>query len=148
MGLAVALETFDLTGEELSLVALVVRLHDHQVRAALAVGPELLFLPRGVVPNDRPGRVEDALRRAIVLLELHDLRVRVIALEVENVADIRAAPAEDRLIVVPDDREVLLVRGEVAQQDVLRAVGVLVFVHQDVLVAVLPALEGGISRLE
>src|SRR5207302_6033695 len=100
------------------------------------------FLPRGVVPNDRPGRVEDALRRAIVLLELHDVRVRVIALEVENVADIRAAPAEDRLIVVPDDREVLLVRGEVAQQDVLRAVGVLVFVHQDVLVAVLPALEG------
>ena len=129
-------------------MTLVIRLHDDDVGAAFAIGPELLLLARGVVADDRPRRVEDALRAAVVLLELHDGRVGVVALEVEDVPHVGAAPREDALIVVTDDREVLLEAGEVPQQLVLRAVRVLVFIDEDVLVAVLPPLEGAIARRE
>jgi glycosyltransferase involved in cell wall biosynthesis len=58
------------------------------------------------------GGVEDQLGRAVVLLELHDRRVGVVALEVEDVPDVGTAPAIDRLVVVPDDGEVPVLRRE------------------------------------
>jgi len=93
-------------------------------------------------------RVEDPLRRPVVLLELDNLRIGVVALEVEDVADVGAAPAEDRLVVIANDGEVLLEPREVPQENVLGTVGVLVLVDQDVLVAVLPFLERAVARLE
>ena len=52
------------------------------------------------------GGVEDELRGAVVLLELDDRRVGVVALEVEDVPEVRAAPAVDRLVVVAHDAQV------------------------------------------
>jgi len=147
-GLAVAAQALDLAGDELGLVMLVVGLEHHDVRASRALRPEALLLARGVVAHHRVRRVEDALGRAVVPLELHHLGRRIVALEVEDVAHLGAAPGVDGLVVVADDREVLLPAGEVAQQDVLRAVGVLVLVDEDVLEAVLRALEGLVGHLE
>ena len=146
--LTFALETLDLPRDELSLVLLVVRLQEDDLGPAGPVGPEALFLPRGVVPDDRPRRVEDPLRRTVVLLELHHGRARVVALEVEDVPHVRSAPAEHALVVVADDRQVLVEAGQVTEEDVLGAIRVLVLVDEDVAVAVLPALEGPIARLE
>jgi hypothetical protein len=42
--------------------------------------------------DDRRRRVQDDLRRAVVLLELDDRRVGKVLLEVQDVAQIRAAP--------------------------------------------------------
>ncbi len=127
---------------------LVVRLdHDHGL-AALPLGPERLLLPGGVVAHHAVRRVQDPLGAPVVLLELYDGRVRVVALEVEDVPDVGAAPREDRLVVVADDTEVLLGAGEVAEQNVLGAVRVLVLVDEDVVVAVLPLLERAVARLE
>ena len=148
MRLTLALQPLDLACHELGFVRLVVGLHHHEVVATKTIGPELLFFARRVVANDRMRRVEDPLGRPIVLLELDHSRVRVIAFEVEDVAHVGAPPAEDRLVVVADDGEVLAVPGEVAEEHVLRTVGVLVLVHEDVLVAVLPALERAVGRLE
>ena len=59
----------------------------HLDRVALAeVGPQRLPHPPAVVRDDRVGGAEDRLRRAVVLLELDDLGVRVVVLEVEDVA--------------------------------------------------------------
>src|SRR2546425_1643788 len=146
--LALALQAFDLARDELGLVRLVVRLHHDDVGATLPVGPELLLLARRVVAHDRMRGVENPLGRAVVLLELDDLGVRIIALEVEDVADVGAAPAEDRLVVVSDHPEVLAEPREISEEHVLRAVRVLVFVDEDVLVAVLPPLERRVAGLE
>src|SRR6266566_1707685 len=75
-------------------------------------------------------------------------RVGVVALEIEDVADIGATPAEDGLIVVAHDRQVLLEPREVAKQHVLGTVRVLILVDENVLVAVLPFLERPVTRLE
>ena len=49
--------------------------------------------------------------RAVVLLELDHARVGEVVLEVEDVADVRAAEAVDRLGVIADDREVAMPAG-------------------------------------
>ena len=88
--------------------------------------------------------------RAVVLLELDHARVGEVLLEVEDVAHVRAAEAVDRLSVVADHREVAVPVGhrcappvaapvlrraaadQQLQQAVLRVVGVLVLVDEDV----------------
>ena len=53
-------------------------------------------------------------------------------LEVEDVPEVGAAPLVDRLVRVADDAEVAMMLGEPLDQQVLRPVGVLVFVHHHV----------------
>ena len=78
------------------------------------------------------GCPEDALGAAEVLGELDDAGAGVVALEVEDVADVRAAPAVDRLVGVADDAEVGEVDRHAAGDAVLGLVGVLVLVDEDV----------------
>ena len=52
-------------------------------------------------------------------------------LEVEDVAQIGAAPAVDRLIGVADDRQVAMALGQPLDQMVLRPVRVLILVDHD-----------------
>ena len=106
-GAATADQALDLAGDPLGLLFLVVGLEalDRQPRPAFAV-QSFLSLRAALLRDDRVGGVEDQLRRAVVLLELHDRRVREVALEVEDVAEVRAAPGVDRLVVVADDAQV------------------------------------------
>ena len=106
-----------------------------------AIGPELLVLAALVAADDGVGRVEDRLGRSVVLLELDDLGVGVVGLEVEDVAQVRAAPGVDALVVVADHREVLVLRRELPADEVLGAVRVLVLVDEDLLPALLVAGE-------
>ena len=80
--------------------------------------------------------VENLGRRAVVLLEPHDFAARKVLLEVEDVPDVGAAPAVDRLVVVADDADVAVLAAEQLDELVLRAVRVLVLVDEDVLKAV------------
>src|SRR4051794_21056616 len=87
------------------------------------------------------GEIENLWRRAIVLLEPHDDSVGEIFVEVEDVADVRAPPTVDRLIVVADHADIPMLAAEELDQLVLRAIGVLIFVYQDVFEAAAVALE-------
>ncbi len=99
--------------------------------------PELLVLARRVARHDRVGGVEDQLGRAVVALELDDGRLGPVALEVEDVAQVRAAPRVDRLVVIADDAQVVVLLGERPDPQVLRPVRVLVLVHVQVAPALL-----------
>lgn len=118
--------------DELRLVAFVHRLVRGQLLARRVLRPELLGLAVHIVLDDGIGRREDVLRRAVVLLELDDRRLRVVLLEVHDVADIGAAPAVDGLVGIADDAEVVVARRENLRELVLRAVRVLILVDEDV----------------
>ena len=66
-----------------------------------------------------------------------------ILLEIENVADIRAAPAVDRLIFVAHHADVVVRLREQPHQLILAAVGVLILVDHDVAQAAVP----GVARV-
>ena len=141
-------EGADARRDDARLVVLVLGL-DHAHRLAVAeLAPEPLLDPARVVLDDRVGRVEDALRRAVVLLQPHDARVGEVALEVEDVADVGAAPGVDRLVGVAHDHDVAVRVGEQPDDAVLRVVRVLVLVDEQVVERSLPALAHVVEALQ
>ena len=87
------------------------------------------------------GGGEDVRGRAVILLEPDDLRAGKVLLEAQDVGDLGAAPGIDRLVVVADAAEVAARLGEQLQPHVLRLVGVLIFVDEDVVEALAVVLE-------
>ena len=76
-------------------------------RVALpAVGPQVLGLAPRVVGDDGVGGVEDGLGGAVVLVEHDHLGVGIVLLELQDVADVGAAPGVDALVGVADHAEV------------------------------------------
>ena len=124
---AALLERRDLLRDERRLVLLVLRLEEVDELTLAGVGPQPLRLAAGVVGDDGVGGVEDRLGRAVVLLEQDDLGVRVVLLELVDVADVGAPKCVDRLVGV---------------------VGVLVLVDQHVAEPLLVVLEDCRERLE
>jgi hypothetical protein len=92
--------------------------------------PQLLAVAPRVVGDHGVGSVEDRLARPIVLLELDDLRAGEQLGEPQDVGRVGAAPAVDRLVVVADDHQVLVIGDQVADQAELRGVGVLELVDE------------------
>ena len=118
-------------GDEVGLLELVAAAEVGDAVAAFAVGPETLVLAVAVLADDGGRGIEDDLRRPVVAFELDDVRLAEILLEIEDVPQVGAAPLVDRLVRIADDGEVAVHLGEAADQHVLRAVRVLVFVDHD-----------------
>ena len=76
------------------------------------------------------GGAEDARGRAVVLLEADDRGAGKIAFEAQDVADLGAAPAVDRLVVVADAAQIAPGLGQQAQPQILGDIGVLILVDQ------------------
>ena len=129
---ALAAQAEDRLGDERGLLVLVPGAIEARRVAGRVLGPQRLVLALDVVGDDAGGQRQDRLRRAIVLLEAHDLGARIVVLEVEDVADVRASPLVDRLIAVAHDAHVAVLGREEPDDAVLRAVGVLVLVDEHV----------------
>ena len=117
--------------DEVGFFELVVAAEIHDPLAALAIGPEVLVLAVAVLADDGRRRVENDLRRSVVALELDGFRLGKVLFEVEEVAQVGAAPFVDGLIGIAHDAQVAVDLGEPADQQVLGPVGVLVFVDHD-----------------
>jgi hypothetical protein len=74
------------------------------------------------------------------LLELDHLQLGVVLLQQFQVFDVGAAPGVDRLVIVTHRRKRAAHARQQTQQPVLSAVGVLIFVDQQVAQTILPAL--------
>jgi hypothetical protein len=119
-------------GDEARFFVLVPGPVDGRLVALAVLRPEALVLPGLVVGDDVGGDLEDALGRAIVLLERDHPAIRVVLLEVEDVPEVSTSPPVHRLVGVADDAEVPVLLGQHLDDTVLRPVRVLVLVDQDV----------------
>ncbi len=128
-------------GDERCLVAFVLGVVAGDAVAAAGVGPQVLRLARGVVGDDRVGGIEDRLRAAVVLVEHDGRHLGEGFLELQDVPEVGAAEAIDRLVRVSDDGDVVVAAGEQQDDLVLRLVRVLVLVDQDVLEALAVVVE-------
>ena len=112
-------------------------------------GPQFLRLAVLVLRDHRIRRIQNGLRRTVVLFEHDGLRVREVLFEILDVADVGTAEGVYGLIGVTDDgnpggsdparargmRIGLLARidaGEFTHQYVLGVIGVLILVHENV----------------
>ena len=85
----------------------------------------------------RIGRRQNIFRGAVVLLQLDGTGFGIIFLKVHDVADVRATPAIDGLVSITHDTEVMMFGRQNLGQLILRTIGILIFVHQNVLKTVL-----------
>ncbi len=108
-------------------------------------GPQFtpqLFLEHVLVVGDEGvGGLENTRGGAVVLLQLHQLEAAEVGLQLHQVFRARAAPGVDRLVIVTDHGERAAQAHQLAHQQVLAGIGVLVLVHQQVVQAVLPFFE-------
>ena len=138
-------ELEDTFGDVGGLLAVVAALEDDEGVALGAVGPEAFAVAVRVVGDDVVGGVEDARGGAVVLLEFDDPGGLKGVLEAEDMSGLGAAPAVDGLVVIADDGEVVVGRGEVDEELVLGGVGVLELVdHEEAPAAAEAFGEGGV----
>jgi hypothetical protein len=100
----------------------------------LALGPQVLGKTLAGEIDDAIGGGEDRIGRAVVAVERDDIGRRVERVrKIEDVADRRGAEGIDRLGVVPDHGQADAAGFHRHQDRRLQAVGVLVFVDEDVV---------------
>ena len=122
----------DLVADEPGLLMLVAALEHHQPLAFAPVSPEVLGLAAPVVSDESVGRFQDRGDRAVVLLQLDDRGVGKVVLEAQDVPDVGSPPRVHRLVVITDHGHLPVLLGEKLDQHVLRPVGVLILIHQNV----------------
>ena len=103
----VALQRLDLLADRARLLVAVPHAAQRDALAFLHLGPQRLAEPALVVGDQVRGGGQDVRRRAVVALQPDDGGAGEILLEAQDVADLRAAPAVDRLVVVADAADVL-----------------------------------------
>ena len=97
------------------------------------LGKDLLIDLVLIMMNEAVSRLDDGLRRAVVLLQLEEFGVRIPLPESEDVTDIRSTERVDGLGIIAHYAYLILRLCEHLHNHILRVVGILVFVHQDIL---------------
>ena len=108
-----------------------------QDTAAVVFCPECLILSGLVMMDDSIRRLQNFLCGTVILLQLNYGCIGKILFKIQNIADIRAAPAIDGLVVVAHHAQVAAFTGNQAHQLILGVVGILIFIHMHILKAAL-----------
>ena len=81
------------------------------------------------------------MRRTIILFQADNFGRGKIPFEFEDVADVGAPPRIDRLVFITDGANVAAFSGEHAHEFVLRTVGVLILVDEQILEPAIVVIE-------
>ena len=109
-----AAQRLDLLADPARLLLAVPVADQADLLALRQLGPEGLAEPALVGGDHAGGGGEDVRGRAVVLLEPDHLGAGEVLLEAQDVADLGAAPAVDRLVVVADAADVVVRRRRAA----------------------------------
>ncbi len=99
--------------------------------AARAFGVEPFLFAVAILSDDGRRGVENYLRRPIVAFERDCPSLRKIVFEIQDVAEVCATPLVDGLIGIAHDAQVPMARCELLNEQVLRAICVLVLVDHE-----------------
>jgi hypothetical protein len=103
------------------------------VELGRSVGPQFLVEQRRVVTEQSAGGVENLFRASAVLVE-HDRPLdSILPCESSEDLGIGASPRKDRLLVVPDRKEIAVRLGQVSENRELGGVEILELIHQQVI---------------
>ena len=108
-GAVIALELLDLLADRAGFFLRVPAGGDLHLLAGHVLGAQRLAEAALVVRDQMRGGGEDVGGGAVVALQANDLRAGKIVVEAQDVVDLGAAPAVDRLVVVADAADVFLV---------------------------------------
>ena len=119
------------------LVMFVVGVVANNLFALTQIRPQLFGLSLDIVGNHRIGRIQDGLGTAIVLSQNHCCHFGKRRFKLQDVAEVGAAKSVHALIGVAHNAHIVVKRAKHQDNGVLRHVGVLVFVDQNMFKAFL-----------
>ena len=134
----------DFVGHPIRLVSVAPRrISQHLAPSAdsLTMRPQHLASTMRVIGDHLVGSVQDVLRGTVVFLQQHGLDVGQLGFKSADVADVGASEAIDGLVGVSHHADVRPLAAKLQDDAVLRRVGVLILVHQNVLKLVLMPLQ-------
>ena len=91
----------------------------------------------GIVLDNRVGRIDNGLRRAVVLLQFEYLCHRVVAAEVEDILNLSTAERVDTLRIIAHHTDSVVELREAANNQILSIVCILILIDKDILEEVL-----------
>ena len=102
----------------------------------------------GLEVGGRVGHFQNVFAASVILFELDDGGARIVTLEVEDIADLRASPSVDALIVIADDCNVSRFIGEREDELELGAVCILELIDHEVVESAPPFFADVFARME
>lgn len=96
------------------------------------IRPEVFPLSSDVVGNDSIGCAQNGFGGAVILFQTDDAGAFILIFKTQNVFNGGAAELVNALVVVADDTDIFILPGQQGGKKVLKVVGVLVFVDQDI----------------
>ena len=139
--MALALDLLDVLADGAGFFLRIPDAADGRLLAVVAVGEQRFAEPVLVVGDQAGGGGQDMAGRTVVAFEADNFRAGKVFFETQDVVDVGAAPAVDRLIVIADAADIVAALRDQAQPEVLDGVGVLVLVDENVLEPFLPVAE-------
>ena len=128
---------FYFSGDEHTLLRFVGGLNYFYFSALIAAGPQFFFRFVDVFLYDRVSRVQNILGAAVIFFQKNYLGLGVVFFKGENIPKVGPAESVNRLPVVAHHADVFVFLRQQFQKNILGAVGVLVFVHQNIAELVL-----------
>ena len=121
--------------------ARVLRMVKHRRLAAGTNRPQDLLDSVLVILDDRIRHLQNARRRAVIVLQQNRLCAFMELVKFQNAIDIGTAPAINRLVRVAHHKQVLVVTRKQIRQTILLSVNILVFIDHHVHHALAPLVE-------
>ncbi len=118
-GVALPLQLLDILADDAGFLLVVPATFDRDLIAETGIGAERLAEPSLVMSDQARSRAEDVAGRAVVALQPDDLGAGEVGLEAQDVVDLRAPPAIDRLVVVADAADIAVALREQPQPQIL-----------------------------
>ena len=114
-------------------ISFIVRLIVNDFRTVAVGSPQIFRLASAVVVDNGIGSVQNNLRAAVVLLQFHQLGIGVILFKIKDILDIGTAPAINTLVGIAYYADVSVACGQQLRQQILRMVGILIFVNHQII---------------
>ncbi len=143
-----ALQRLDLFADPARFFLAVPMTDQANLFALFTVRKQRLAKPPLIARNHARRRGQNMRRRAVILLKPDNNSPRKILLEAQDVAHLGPAPAVNRLIIIAHTANILMLRRQKPQPQILRHVRILIFVDQNILKPALILLQNILMRLE
>ena len=127
---ALALQRLDLLADGARFLLAVPGARDGDLLAKLVLGEQRLAETTGIMGDEMRRRAKDVAGGAVIALQPDHRGAGKIALEAQDVVDLGAAPAIDRLVVIADAADIVRALREQPQPEILRDIGVLILIDQ------------------
>ena len=142
------LPRLDLVTDAARLLGAVPHADDFDPVALWQISEQGFAKAAAVVGDDPAGGGEDVRGAAVILFEPNDFGTWKVLFKLQDIFDLRAAPAVDRLVVVANAAEVLALLGKQAEPEILAGVRILIFIDHDVAETVLIGFQHVAVRLQ